>query len=44
MTPRDTVDYLAKSVGRLLDPTVYDELRRVVLHRKTLVFIDDTPA
>lgn len=44
MTPRDTVEYLAKSVGRLLDPTVYDELRRVVLHRKTLVFIDDTPA
>ncbi|HEY7893645.1 MAG TPA: HD domain-containing phosphohydrolase [Gemmatimonadaceae bacterium] len=44
MSPRETVDYLAKSVGQLLDPTVYDVLRRVVLRRKTLVFIDDTPA
>ncbi|HKV52646.1 MAG TPA: HD domain-containing phosphohydrolase [Gemmatimonadaceae bacterium] len=44
MTPRETIEYLAKSVGQLLDPTVYDVLRRVVLRRKTLVFIDDTPA
>jgi len=44
MSPRETVDYLAKSVGQLLDPTVYDVLRSVVLRRKTLVFIDDTPA
>lgn len=44
MTPRETVEYLANSVGQLLDPTVYDVLRRVVLRRKTLVFIDDTPA
>jgi putative two-component system response regulator len=43
MTPRATVEFLAKNVGQLLDPTVYDVLRRVVLHRKTLVFIDDTP-
>lgn len=44
MSPRETVDYLVKSVGQLLDPTVYDVLRSVVLRRKTLVFIDDTPA
>jgi len=44
MTPRDTVEYLASSVGQLLDPSVYDVLRRVVLRRKTLVFIDDTRA
>jgi putative nucleotidyltransferase with HDIG domain len=43
MTPRATVEFLAKNVGQLLDPTVYDVLRRVVLRRKTLVFIDDTP-
>ncbi|MGH7649772.1 MAG: HD domain-containing phosphohydrolase [Gemmatimonadaceae bacterium] len=43
MTPRATVEFLAKNVGQLLDPTVYDVLRRVVLRHKTLVFIDDTP-
>ena len=44
MSPRETVEYLASSVGQLLDGTVYDVLRRIVLRRKTLVFIDDTPA
>jgi putative nucleotidyltransferase with HDIG domain len=44
MAPRETVEYLASSVGQLLDATVYDVLRRIVLRRKTLVFIEDTPA
>lgn len=44
MTPAETVEFLAKNVGQLLDPGVYDVLRRIVLRRKTLVFIDDTPA
>jgi len=44
MSPRETVEYLSSSVGQLLDGTVYDVLRRIVLRRKTLVFIDDTPA
>ena len=44
MSPRETVEYLASSVGQLQDGTVYDVLRRIVLRRKTLVFIDDTPA
>ncbi len=43
MTPRETVDYLANNVGQLLDPAVYDVLRRVVVRHKSLVFIDDTP-
>ena len=44
MSPRETVEYLSSSVGQLLDATVYDVLRRIVLRRKTLVFIEDTPA
>ena len=44
MSPRETVEYLSSSVGQLLDSTVYDVLRRIVLRRKTLVFIEDTPA
>lgn len=42
LSPRETVDYLAQNAGTLLDPAVYEVLRRVVLRRKTLVFIDDT--
>jgi putative two-component system response regulator len=41
MTPRDTVDYLQKQTGTLLDKSVYDALRKVVLGGRTLVFIDD---
>jgi len=44
MSPRETVEYLASSVGQLLDATVYDVLRRIVLRRKTLIFIEDTPS
>jgi putative nucleotidyltransferase with HDIG domain len=41
MTPQETVEYLRKYSGTLLDPSVYDVLRTIVLRRKTLVFIDD---
>ncbi|HEX6533262.1 MAG TPA: HD domain-containing phosphohydrolase [Gemmatimonadaceae bacterium] len=41
MTPRETIEHLARYDGTLLDPAVYDVLRRVVLRRRTLVFIDD---
>ncbi len=44
MSPRETVEYLSSSIGQLLDATVHDVLRRIVLRRKTLVFIEDTPA
>ena len=42
MDPRETIAYLGQNeVGRLLDPAVFDALRRVVLRRKTLTFIDE---
>ncbi|HEU4584293.1 MAG TPA: HD domain-containing phosphohydrolase [Gemmatimonadaceae bacterium] len=41
MTPRETIEYLGKQTGTLLDSAVYDALREVVLRGKTLVFIDD---
>jgi putative two-component system response regulator len=42
MDPRDTIAYLEETaVGRLLDPEVFNALKRVVLRRKTLTFIDD---
>jgi response regulator RpfG family c-di-GMP phosphodiesterase len=42
---RETVEYLeANHVGRLLDPAVFAALKRVVLRRKTLTFIDDLHA
>jgi response regulator RpfG family c-di-GMP phosphodiesterase len=42
MDPRETIDYLeSKHLGTLLDPTVFAALKRVVLRRKTLTFIDD---
>jgi putative nucleotidyltransferase with HDIG domain len=41
MTARETIEYLGKQTGTLLDATVYEALREVVLRGKTLVFIDD---
>ncbi len=42
MDPRETIEYLELNhVGKLLDPTVFSALKRVVLRRKTLVFLDD---
>ncbi len=43
MDSRATIEYLEKSVGRLIDPTVFEALKRVVLRRKTLTFIVDEP-
>jgi len=37
----ETIAYLEAYVGRLLDPEVFAALKRVVLRRKTLTFIDD---
>jgi putative nucleotidyltransferase with HDIG domain len=38
----ETLAYLEDGyVGRLLDPEVFEALKRVVLRRKTLTFIDD---
>ena len=39
-----TVTHLESYVGRLLDPDVFVALKRVVLRRKTLTFIDDRNA
>jgi putative two-component system response regulator len=45
MDPRDVIRYLEeKHVGRLLDPEVFTALKKVVLRRKTLTFIDDVHA
>jgi putative two-component system response regulator len=45
MSPREVIDYLEeKHVGRLLDPQVFAVLKKVVLRRKTLTFIDDMHA
>ncbi len=41
LSPQATVEYLAQNAGTLLDPAVYEVLRGVVRHRKSLVFIDD---
>lgn len=41
MEPRETLDYLEGSVGRLLDPQVFAALKKVVLRRRTLTFIED---
>ena len=42
MEPRETIEYLESNhVGALLDPTVFAALKKVVLRRKTLTFIDD---
>jgi putative nucleotidyltransferase with HDIG domain len=45
MTAPETIDYLEQGhLGRLLDPEVFAALKRVVLRRKTLTFIEDLPA
>jgi response regulator RpfG family c-di-GMP phosphodiesterase len=45
MDPREVIQYLEeKHVGRLLDPEVFTALKKVVLRRKTLTFIDDVHA
>ncbi len=36
-----TIGHLEADVGRRLDPEVFAALRRVVVRRKTLSFIDD---
>ena len=38
----ETIAYLEGYVGTLLDPVVFAALKRVVVRRKTLTFIDDT--
>ena len=45
MDPDVTIAYLEHNeVGRLLDPAVFDALKKVVLRRRTLPFIDDLHA
>jgi HD-GYP domain-containing protein (c-di-GMP phosphodiesterase class II) len=41
MDPAETLAYLEGTVGRLLDPRVFAALKRVVLRRRTLTFIED---
>jgi putative two-component system response regulator len=42
MTSANTIDYLARDhVGSLLDPRVFEAMRRVVQRHRKLVFIDD---
>ncbi|MGH7719489.1 MAG: HD-GYP domain-containing protein, partial [Gemmatimonadaceae bacterium] len=41
MTPAETVTYLEKHSGGLLDPKVYAALRTVVTRRRSLVYIDE---
>jgi putative two-component system response regulator len=42
MEPAETIAYLERTeVARLLDPNVFAALKKVVLRRKTLTFIDD---
>ena len=40
MNSADTIEHLALSVGELLDPAIFASLKRVVLRRKTLTFLD----
>ncbi len=40
MAPHETVEYLARFSGTLLDPNVYEALASVIRRRKSLVFID----
>ncbi|MCY7379545.1 MAG: response regulator [Gemmatimonadaceae bacterium] len=45
MDRRETIAYLEQNeLGRLLDPDVFMALKKVVLRRKTLTFIDDLHA
>jgi putative two-component system response regulator len=44
-SPAETVEYLeSDQLGQLLDPRVFIALKRIVLRRKTLTFIDDLHA
>ena len=40
MTPEQTVEFLSKHVGKLLDPIVYEAMRVLVERRSALFFID----
>lgn len=44
MEPSETIDYLEGLSGRLIDPRVFAALKKVVLRRKTLTFIEDVGA
>lgn len=41
MASTETITQLEASVGQLLDPAIYAVLKRVVLRRKTLTFLDE---
>jgi putative nucleotidyltransferase with HDIG domain len=41
MEPRETIAYLEGFAGRLVDPEVFAALKKVVLRRKTLTFLDE---
>jgi HD-GYP domain-containing protein (c-di-GMP phosphodiesterase class II) len=41
MSPNETIAYLEDYSGTLMDPEVFVALKRVVIRRKTLTFIDD---
>ena len=40
MSAEETIEFLRKHVGKLLDPDVFEAMRTVVARRRTLVFID----
>jgi len=40
MTPEETIEFLGKHVGKLLDPKIYEAMRVLVERRSTLTFID----
>ena len=40
MSPDETIEFLGRHAGKLLDPEVYQAMRTVVARRRTLVFID----
>jgi cyclic di-GMP phosphodiesterase len=41
MSGNETIEFLAAHSGVLMDPQVYDAMRRIVTRRKSLMFIDD---
>jgi putative two-component system response regulator len=41
MSPQETIEYLRKYAGTLLDPRVYEALSVIVRRRKSLVFLDE---
>jgi putative two-component system response regulator len=43
LTPHETIELLTRTAGAHLDPTVLDALRRTVLGRTSLHFIDEAP-